>query len=153
MYRFSSFLILLLVTTFAQANLEAYKFDDPVQEQRYKALIAELRCLVCQNQNLAGSNAQLAQDLRRQTYEMVAAGKTEKEVVDYMVQRYGDFVLYRPPMRAKTLLLWIGPFVFLLVAVALLIRLIRKRAVEDEPGLSNAERRVADELLNRNEKS
>jgi len=102
-------LLILCLPLLAYANIEAYRFDDPDKEARYRVLIAELRCLVCQNQNLADSNAELAQDLRRQTYEMVQKGSSSEEVITYMVQRYGDFVLYRPPFRPSTALLWAGP--------------------------------------------
>ncbi|MGD2083564.1 MAG: cytochrome c-type biogenesis protein CcmH, partial [Chromatiales bacterium] len=104
---------------------EIYDFDTPAQEERYTRLIGELRCLVCQNQNLAASNAELAQDLRRKTYDMVMAGKSNEEIVSYMVQRYGDFVLYRPPFKATTAMLWVGPFVILAGGVVVLLTIIR----------------------------
>ena len=94
----------------AQAAIESYNFDTAEQEEAYNKLIFELRCLVCQNQNLADSNAELAQDLRREVYKMISSGQSENEVVDFMVARYGDFVLYRPPMNTSTALLWVGPF-------------------------------------------
>ena len=81
------------------------QFDSPQQEQRYKGLVEELRCMVCQNQNLADSNAGLAQDLRDRTYEMVLEGKSDQDIIDYMVNRYGEFVLYRPPLKTTTILL------------------------------------------------
>src|SRR5690349_22227812 len=93
--------------------LHAFAADDATLERRAAALEKELRCLVCQNQTLAESNAPLAVDLRNQVREQLAAGKSEREVVDYLVARYGDFVRYRPPLKASTLLLWAGPFVFL----------------------------------------
>ncbi len=138
---------LLALTLSAHAVIEAYKFDDPAQEARYKGLIEELRCLVCQNQNLADSNAELAQDLRRKTYEMVSAGKTDKEVVDYMVQRYGDFVMYRPPLNAATLFLWVGPFVILAVGIAVLLRVVRGRRAADEVTVDAAELARVERLL------
>ena len=96
--------------------------DDPALEKRVLHVSSELRCLVCQNQTLAESNAPLAMDLRHQIRSQLAAGKSEREVLDYLVARYGDFVRYRPPLKASTLLLWAGPFVFLemLVFVAIL---------------------------------
>ena len=118
---------LLLAGMPAFAAVEVHEFDDPVQEARYKKLIAELRCLVCQNQNLADSNAELAQDLRNKTYEMVRAGQSDEDIIGYMVQRYGDFVLYRPPLKATTVLLWLGPFLIMGVGVAVLINVIRRR--------------------------
>lgn len=117
---------LLLALAFpALAAVEVYRFDDPAKQERYKALIAELRCLVCQNQNLADSNADLAKDLRRQTYEMIQRGETDAQIIEYMVARYGDFVLYRPPFKSTTALLWIGPFVLLVAGVGVLLLVIR----------------------------
>lgn len=104
--------------------------EDPAQaqrEQRAKALAAELRCLVCQNQTIADSQAGLAVDLRRQIHEQLARGATDQQVRDYMTQRYGDFVLYRPPLRASTALLWAGPPLLLLGAVVALVTLLRRR--------------------------
>lgn len=129
------FALLVWVVVFALAlplaaqagGIEVHGFDDATQEARYKRLIAELRCLVCQNQNLADSNAELAQDLRRKTYELVKSGKSDEEIVDFMVQRYGEFVLYRPPLNTTTALLWIGPFIIFGIGIALLVNLIRRR--------------------------
>lgn len=109
----------------AQASIEAYQFESPQTEADYNRLINELRCLVCQNQNLAGSDADLARDLRRQTYEMLRDGKSPQQVVDFMVARYGDFVLYRPQFKSSTYLLWIGPFLLLLGALYMLVRRLR----------------------------
>jgi cytochrome c-type biogenesis protein CcmH len=95
--------------------VDAKQFDTEQQRQTYTNLIEELRCLVCQNQNIADSNADLAKDLRRQVHEMVSAGKTEQDVIDYMVQRYGDFVVYKPQFQMKTWLLWLGPGVFIVI--------------------------------------
>jgi cytochrome c-type biogenesis protein CcmH len=115
-------------------------------EQRAIALERELRCLVCQNQTLAESNAPLAMDLRNQIREQLAAGKSEREVVDYLVARYGDFVRYRPPLKASTLLLWAGPFVFLIGGFYVLARFLRRRRVP-QPQLTSAERERAAKLL------
>ena len=111
-----------------QAAIEAYQFDSAEMEADYKQLINELRCLVCQNQNLAGSNADLAGDLRRETYEMLQQGKSQQEVVDFMVARYGDFVLYRPQFKSSTYLLWLGPFLLLLLVLYLVVRRLRAAA-------------------------
>jgi cytochrome c-type biogenesis protein CcmH len=140
--------LLLAVGPSAYATIETYTFDTPEQERTYKHLIDELRCLVCQNQNLADSNAELAQDLRRKTYEMVKAGKSSEEIVDYMVQRYGDFVLYRPPLRGTTVALWAGPFLILAVGVAVLMRVITRRRndtaeTDDAAELARVERLLA----------
>ena len=114
-------------------------------EHRAIALERELRCLVCQNQTLAESNAPLAMDLRKRIREQLAAGKSEGEVVDYLVARYGDFVRYRPPLKASTLLLWAGPFVFLIGGFYLLARFLRRRV--PQPQLTSAERERAAKLL------
>ncbi|MCW8891467.1 MAG: cytochrome c-type biogenesis protein CcmH [Sedimenticola sp.] len=140
-------LALLLMPFFAQAAIETAQFDDPEQEARYKQLIAELRCLVCQNQNLADSNAELAQDMRRKTYDLVKEGASADDVVAYMVKRYGDFVLYRPPFRISTLLLWVGPFLILGGGVIILLVMIRRRSQQATTGLSDSELKRARALL------
>ncbi len=109
----------------AQAAIEAYQFESEQMEAEYNQLINELRCLVCQNQNLAGSDADLARDLRRETYDMLNQGKSPQQVVDFMVERYGDFVLYRPQFKSTTYLLWLGPFLLLVGVLILLIRRLR----------------------------
>ena len=111
----------------ANASIETYPFETIQQEEDYNVLIYELRCLVCQNQNLADSNAELAQDLRKQVHKMLVIEKKDKDtVVKYMVERYGDFVLYNPPFKSQTLLLWAGPFVFLLLGIGFLMRIVRQ---------------------------
>ena len=115
-------------------------------DQRVGALASELRCLVCQNQTLADSNAPLAVDLRNQIREQLAAGKSEQEVTDFMVARYGDFVLYRPPLKATTVALWVGPFAFLAFGIWLLARRLARRR-PPAPELSDAERARAAKLL------
>src|SRR5215467_13838206 len=99
------------------------------------ALAEELRCLVCQNQTLAESNAPLAEDLRNQLREQMRAGKSDKQVVDFLVDRYGDFVLYRPPLKATTFLLWFGPFLLLATGFAVLLRRVRRRRAAGEPAI------------------
>lgn len=111
----------------AQAKIESLEFDSPRMEEDYNVLVNELRCLVCQNQNLAESNAELAQDLRKQTYEMLQQGKSRDEVVDFMVTRYGDFVLYRPPFKMTTLLLWLGPLFLFLTGLIIVVMFFRKQ--------------------------
>ena len=121
---------LMLVVISSQptfAAIEAVQFEDPTTLSRYQDLIAELRCLVCQNQNLADSDADLAKDLRRKTAEMLKQGKTDQQILDYMSDRYGDFVLYRPPFRLSTALIWVGPFILLIVAATALLFNIRRR--------------------------
>lgn len=129
---------------------EAAVATDPVAEKRLQGLSEELRCLVCQNQTIADSNAELAQDLRREIRSMIKDGKSDKEIVDFMVARYGDFVLYRPPLKGITLLLWGGPVGLMLFGLFALQRYLRRRAIrinaEDQP-LSADESSRADALL------
>ncbi|WP_126454786.1 cytochrome c-type biogenesis protein [Sulfuriflexus mobilis] len=143
---------LLFVSLLLQAGVEVQHFDTPEQEARYKTLINELRCLVCQNQNLADSNAELAQDLRRQTYEMIIKGDADEEIVGYMVARYGDFVLYRPPFKRSTALLWAGPFILLFIGLTIVFLFIRRRNREDVPPLSEAQRQRTRRLLEAGDK-
>ena len=119
--------------------------EDPVLEKRVLGIASELRCLVCQNQTLADSSAPLALDLRNEVREQLKSGKSERDVVDFMVARYGDFVRYRPPLKASTLLLWGGPFLLLAFGSFLLLRRIRRKALL--PELSAEERQQAARLL------
>jgi len=125
--------------------LPALAQEDPGLDRRVANLAHELRCLVCQNQTLADSNADLALDLRNQIREQLKAGKSERDVIDFMVARYGDFVLYRPPFKASTAALWLGPFVLLVLGAWLLLRRLRQRPARRE--LTEAERRRAAKLL------
>ncbi|WP_313597323.1 cytochrome c-type biogenesis protein [Psychrobacter sanguinis] len=102
----------------AQASIEVYEFDNPSQEAQYKGLIEEFRCPKCQNQNLAGSDSQISQDLKRKTYEMVMAGQSDAQIREYMYERYGDFISYKPPVRPSTWILWYFPPLILLLLVA-----------------------------------
>jgi cytochrome c-type biogenesis protein CcmH len=121
---------------------------DVQTEQRIRHLAEKLRCLVCQNQSLADSSAELAQDLRQQLREQVAAGRSDDAILDYLVQRYGDFVLYEPPFKPTTLLLWIGPFVLLAAAVlVLLATLRRRRRAPEELALGPEDKRVVERVL------
>lgn len=130
-------LLLLLMLPAAMARVEVQQFALPQQEARYKKLINELRCLVCQNQNLADSNADLARQLRDVTYTMIRDGKSDEEIIRFMVQRYGEFVLYRPPVTEKTVVLWAGPFLLLLLAVLILFVIIRRNK---NPAVAQPER-------------
>ncbi len=123
-------LCFLCFTATALAAVEYRQFDTPEQESAYQNLISELRCLVCQNQTIADSNADLAKDLRRQVYEMLHQGKNQQEIVDFMTQRYGDFVMYRPPLKTKTLILWAGPFVFVAIGLIVLLVISRRKKAE-----------------------
>jgi cytochrome c-type biogenesis protein CcmH len=146
----AALLLALAIPALAQtATKEAAPLEmDPGTAKRAVGLAHELRCLVCQNQTIAESNAELAVDLRRQINEQIAAGRTDREIIDYMVARYGDFVLYRPPFKAATAALWLGPFVLAAIALFVLSRVVRsRRALAEEPPLTEAERREAERLL------
>ena len=121
--------------------------DDPQQQALYDRLIRELRCLVCQNQNLADSNAGLADDLKTKTRDMVAAGKNYDEVIAYMTERYGDFVLYRPPLKASTWLLWVGPFLLLAGALVLVLRRVHRPAAAQPAAVDEQDAARARDLL------
>ena len=128
-------LLLFVIPLSVFAAIEGREFKTPEQEALYLQMTQELRCLVCQNQNLADSNADLAKDLRVKTYNMVIAGKNRDEIVEYMTARYGDFVMYRPPVKKITYLLWGGPFIFALIALLVLMRLLRSKATGKEQGI------------------
>ena len=119
--------VLLLALSFSvsAAPIETFKFDSPEKEKIFHKLSDELRCLVCQNQNVAESNAELAKDLRLEIYTMLNQGKTEDEIVDFMVQRYGDYVLYRPPFKPMTWLLWFGPGIIFVIGLIFVVRFIK----------------------------
>ncbi|MDX6614184.1 MAG: cytochrome c-type biosis protein CcmH [Blastocatellia bacterium] len=122
--------------------------DDPILEQRVAALSQELRCLVCQNETLADSRADLAQDLRNQIREQMKAGKSDKEIIAFLTDRYGEFILYRPPVKPATYLLWFGPFVLLIAGLVFLFRHLKaRRALITVEPLTADERRRAEELL------
>jgi cytochrome c-type biogenesis protein CcmH len=146
--------VLVVLAPFAHAGEAAPVAQDPVLEARVMKLAEELRCLVCQNQTIAESHADLAIDLRNQIREKLKQGMSEKEVKAYMVQRYGDFVLYRPPVKATTWLLWFGPFILLVAGVAVLFTKLKTRArkVAEAKQLSEADHRRAQELLGGDEK-
>jgi cytochrome c-type biogenesis protein CcmH len=105
-------------------------FDDPALQQRYERINRELRCLVCQNQTIADSNATLATDLRREVRELIAAGRTDDEIREFMIERYGDFVLYRPRMTATNFLLWGAPVILLAIGAIAVVRVVRRRSKE-----------------------
>jgi cytochrome c-type biogenesis protein CcmH len=119
---------LVLALTTAAAKEAPLAAADPSIEKRMLNLAAELRCLVCQNQTIADSNAPLAEDLRRQVREMIARGDSDKQIIEFMTQRYGDFVLYRPPLKGTTAALWFGPFALLLGGLTIFIVVLRRRS-------------------------
>nr|WP_202410304.1 cytochrome c-type biogenesis protein [Pseudomaricurvus sp. HS19] len=123
--------LLLLLTLWslpAAAVIDNYEFDDEVTRQRYLSFIEEMRCPKCQNQNLAGSDSPIAADLRRELYLLLEDGKSDKEIIDFMVARYGDYVLYRPPVKSSTVLLWALPATLLLLGVGVVGLTLRSRA-------------------------
>ena len=144
---------LLLMTFFAvpspcaaEGAIEAFPFDNTTQEARYRALTEEFRCPKCLNTNLAGSDAPIAADLRSTVYRLILEGATDQAIRDYLQARYGDFVLYDPPMRRGTLLLWIAPAVLLVIGLTTIVVLTRRRRGVSEP-LNDAERARLDDLL------
>ena len=147
--RYLCLALLLSSSLLVQARVEVQQFSDPRIEQDYKQLINELRCLVCQNQNLADSNAELAQDMRKQVAEQLGKGSSKDEIVSYMVDRYGDFVMYRPPFKSSTLLLWLGPLVFFLIAAVIVISFIRRQKTDAED-LTEQQQNKAHSLLDDN---
>ena len=142
-------LCLLLGTGAAHAGvtLEAFKFETKAEEQHFKDLIEELRCLVCQNQSLVDSDAELAHDLRAEVYDMIQAGKSDDEIVEFLVERYGDFVLYNPPIKPANYLIWFGPFVLLLIAAIILLRSVRRQKRTAVTDITPEERARLDAVL------
>ena len=153
-WRMNSPLLLFLYLVFtspAPAVVEYHPFDDPAKEQAYQSLISELRCLVCQNQTIADSNADLAKDLRQQVYDMLQQGKSQQEVVDFMTQRYGDFVMYRPAFNVKTGLLWLGPMAFLLIGIGAVVILARSKKNAQHAVLDKQQQSRLDDILQKGE--
>ena len=147
--RLAIYLLLLLSMSCPAVAQEARPMaDDPVLEERLMNLSRELRCLVCQNETLADSRADLAVDLRNEIREQMKAGKTDQEIIAFLTARYGDFVLYRPPVKATTYFLWFGPFVLLLGGLFLLFRYLKqRRQLITEKPLSADQRRDVEALL------
>ena len=139
----------LSFTTTAQVQIDDQPSDDPVVEQRLAKLSQELRCLQCQNQTLADSPASIAADLRREIRTQIQAGKSDAEIVTFLTQRYGDFILYRPRVTPTTYLLWFGPFLLLVGGLLVLFRYIKQRrdAIPEQQPLTAEERRRAEEML------
>ena len=131
----------------AQAGIHAFDFDDPAKEARFKHLSEELRCLVCQNQTLADSGAGLAMDLRKELYRMVNEDASDEEIKNFMVSRYGDFVLYNPPVKTSTYLLWFGPFLLVVIGIVILIRMVRNMGQQTAQTLSADDHKRVQALL------
>lgn len=125
--RLTSFCLLLFFVTTVPAEIAGFPFESETQEQRFRDLSAELRCLVCQNQSLADSNAGLAQDLRSELYQQVLGGNSNNQIISFMTERYGDFILYKPRFATKTLLLWLTPFLLFIVGIFFIIRFSKFR--------------------------
>lgn len=138
---------LLALGTAHAFTLEEFTFEDPARAGEFRDLIGELRCLVCQNESLAGSQAGVAQDLREEVYRMMQEGQSRKEVVDFLVARYGDFVLYEPPIKPSTYILWFGPFLFVGLGAFLLLRTLQRKRAEPEQELDDAERARLKQIL------
>ncbi|EWC42044.1 cytochrome c-type biogenesis protein [Stutzerimonas stutzeri] len=143
----------LVLAGTAQAAIDTYEFRDEAERERYRTLTEELRCPKCQNQNIADSNAPIAMDLRQEIFRMLEEGQSNDQIVDYLVARYGDFVRYKPPMNAKTMLLWYGPAGLLVVGFGVLaIILVRRRRFEQACAshtLSDTERERLAKLLDK----
>lgn len=141
--------ILTFFTSLVLATpVDTYVFNDKVTEIRFNALNKELRCPKCQNQNLADSNSPIAADLRREVYDMLQQGKADMEIVDFMVSRYGEFVLYRPRVSSLTYLLWYGPAGLLIVGVIVVVLVLRRKAVKNaQKPLSNDQKDKLDQIL------
>ncbi|MEL0027107.1 MAG: cytochrome c-type biogenesis protein [Perlucidibaca sp.] len=137
---------LLLGAGLAHATIDVHEFRDAGEEARYRGLIDELRCPKCQNTNLAGSDAELAGDLKERVYEQVRAGRSDAEIRDYLIARYGDFITYKPPLRAGTFLLWWGPLLLLVGAGLALILRVRGQSARAKP-LSTDEKARLQQLL------
>lgn len=149
MMRMWMLFLLCLLPVFAHAGEAKDLAEDPVLEKRMIVLAEKLRCLVCQNESLASSHAELAEDLRREVREQMRQNKSDQEIIDYLVARYGDFVLYDPPMKRYTLLLWFGPFVLLAGGAGVLLYQLRKRRrIVPETTLSDEAQQRAAALLN-----
>lgn len=151
MLRSLAFLLLAATFSWALAKDAAPAAVDPALEQRVMTLASELRCLVCQNQTIADSNAPLAEDLRNQVREKMRQGSSDSEILAYMVARYGDFVLYRPPFKLTTVLLWFGPLLLLAGGFLVLVRRVLRRRPEQDLEMNASERKRAAELLAGNE--
>src|SRR5512135_544922 len=149
MMKWLAVVLLCLLPAFAHAGEAKDLAEDPVLEKRMIGLAEKLRCLVCQNESLASSHAELAEDLRREVREQMRQNKSDQEIIDYLVARYGDFVLYDPPMKSYTVLLWYGPFALLLIGVGMLLFQVRKRRqTVPEAQLSDEAQKRAAALLN-----
>ncbi|MEW8285786.1 MAG: cytochrome c-type biogenesis protein [Candidatus Thiodiazotropha endolucinida] len=142
------FTLLLALPAVQAATLADYSFDEPGKAEDFRDIIEEMRCLVCQNESLAGSNAELAIDLRNEIYEMMKSGQEKEDIINFMVARYGDFVLYSPPLKPTTYPIWFGPLIVFLVGGVVLFRILKRKSVARETELSAEEEQRLNRLLN-----
>lgn len=142
-------LLAVLLAPLAWAAIDPHDFETDEQRARYNRLADELRCPLCKNSNLSGTNSQIAEDLRRELHRMVMAGKSDEEITDFMVSRYGDFILYRPRFTGTNLMLWMLPFMLLIVGAGVVYAIVRsrRRAAQQVSALTEAERARLDQLL------
>lgn len=151
--KYLSIVFLLILSGIACAGVEFREFANPEQQAAYENLTSELRCLVCQNQTIADSNAELAADLRRQVYEMLQQGKSKQDIAQFMTDRYGDFVLYSPPFKLKTGLLWIGPAAFLLIGLISVFLFTRRKKTAASVQISAEQQQKIRSLLEEGDQS
>ncbi|MES9849729.1 MAG: cytochrome c-type biogenesis protein [Candidatus Thiodiazotropha sp.] len=142
------FTLFFALPTVQAATLADYSFDEPGKAEDFRDIIEEMRCLVCQNESLAGSNAELAIDLRNEIYEMMKSGQEKEDIINFMVARYGDFVLYSPPLKPTTYPIWFGPLIVFLVGGVVLFRILKRKSVSRETELSAEEEQRLNRLLN-----
>lgn len=141
-------LFLLVCLNTVAGPIDTYEFDNQQTRERYQTLVKELRCPKCQNQNLADSNSQIAIDLRAKVYEMINDNKTDEQIVDFMVLRYGDFVLYNPKVSKQTYILWFGPLVAFIIGIFILFFMLRKKkSLVTQPTLSAEEQNKLQQIL------
>lgn len=138
---------LLLFPMAAAGVIEVHEFESAEQQQRFEELTSELRCPKCQNQNIAASDAPIAQDMRERVYQRIQAGDSDQEILQAMVERFGDFVHYRPPLTGSTVLLWFGPLFLAVVGLVVILVIVRRSRRADEPALSPDERARIEALL------
>lgn len=143
----------LFLAALASASIDVYQFDSPTQEQRFRQLIQDLRCPKCQNESLAGSDAAVAKDLKDRAYRLMKEGKSDDEIRAYLIERYGDFISYRPPVRPGTLLLWLGPLLLLLLTGLVVVWRVRRPAAPAAPLTEEEQRRLSQLLDDTNHKT
>jgi len=147
--RLFTIIFLLSVSAPLHAVIETYEFSEDQQRERYNQFIEELRCPKCQNQNLSGSNSPIAADLRRELYRLLSEGKNDDQIVEFMVDRYGDFILYRPQFKPETAILWLSPVIFLLIGAIVFMFIMKKQSklLETGSSLDEDERQKLSALL------